>query len=1351
MTERIDQREIIESALKSFCDSPFRDISLNFFRMLGYSSRRTLKIGTPKQFLTQLDPNERTTKKERKLFDDVLQLHFLFQLTDAEFTLQRSLLDDGTSVEDTLINSYVFLALELKEENYTRTALSALVRTVNKPLPMPAILLLKHGRLLSIGIIHRRLNKRDRSRDVLEKVTLIKDIAYEDPIRAHLEILNDFVLGNLDADYGVSNFVMLHEAWQKRLGAYSLSNEFYREIADWYFWAQHLVEKGTVRLPQHCDTKEEQSLFLIRLLTRVIFCWFLVEKRLIPSSLFRENHIQSLIRNFKPGKNLSKLDNSPTYYQAVLQNLFFGTLNMPPEQRSFREKKKQGQRYDKNFGITNLWRYETDFVDADHWITLAKRIPFLNGGLFDCLDDKTGKMSDNFILDGFSDNQKHSCHLPNDLFFGPERIVDLSKDYGEESKKTARSKRAKVRGLIQILSRYKFTVEENTPLEEEIALDPELLGKVFENLLASFNPDTSTTARKALGAFYTPREIVNYMVDESLKDYLSTQVPRCKGVLDELFSDKATLKDVKQDTRDALIAAIGRVRILDPACGSGAFPMGALQRLVDLLQKLDPNNESWKRDRLADARRYRSVLEESSASKAEIEACDARISDIEKSFDTRFHALDFARKLYLIENCIFGIDIQPIATQIAKLRFFISLIVDQKIDSSVPNLGVRPLPNLETKIVAADSLIPARPTNDQSLLKDQRLKEPQEELQRVRHEYFNARSPSSKRHWRDRDEVLRKQIADILEDGGLAPDSAHNLAGWNPYDQNSHARFFDSEWMFGIPVGKVRIDRESHGTLRGNFAFLNELKGQMEFIENSPQIVDSGFDIVIGNPPYLRIQNIENNVASILKSEYSSAVGKFDVYVVFIENAFRILREHGVIYFIHPHRFLTTDYGRGIKSFLDKVKGLRSAILFGVDQVFNAATTYTGVFCYSKGNESFRFKHAHTVEFEKLQFKERLYSDSGSHWTLSTETNSSADLVDRLRNQAFRLRDICQGIYQGVITVGDDIFVLRGEIRGKYLHGWSEAAQGAVEIEAAIVKPLLKGENIRRYEPVKSDIYILYPHFKDSRGKTRPFEEEELRSKFPRAFQYLLKFKDHLAAKKVQYKTNPKYWYSLHRSREMSLFEQTKLLTPQLQNRPCFTIDRDGWFPDAGGYSLIFSEATDEDYEFYLGVMNSSVLWYFIRSTSNPYNNSYYYFKTKYLEPFSIPIAPALVKIEIGNLVRLITLTSAFVSYSQTHAQKNLTSTSSTRDELMQAYWERMLNGLVYELYFPDEFQNAGLRLFDLVKQAKLLSVGAPTESDRLIALRDKFEDLFDPNHAIRIALDKLQTLDIVRIIEGKA
>ncbi len=1352
MTDRIDQRIAIATALNEFNDRSLSDASHYLLFSLGYKSDRRIPITNVEQFIRTLDPSNRLTKREIESLQELSELRLLFQLTAQEFTPQRSLLDDGTTVDKTQIHSYLFFAAQLPDEQYTRSALSAIVRSINKPLPMPALVLLRHGDTISLGMIHRRLNKRDQSRDVLEKVTLIKDINLADPIRAHLEILNDFVLKNLDADFGVSNFVRLHEAWQKRLGSYALSSDFFREIADWYFWAHHQVENATIRLPLDCDTKQERSLFLIRLLTRIIFCWFLVEKRLIPAELFREQRVKNLIKDFNPTKDFKRSDKSPTWYRAVLQNLFFGVLNMPVEQRAFREKKKSGERYDKNRGSTNLWRYVDDFIDYDRekntsaeWLRVAKLVPFLNGGLFDCLDQKYTRkeMKENIILDGFSDNSLESCHLPNDLFFGPERIVDLSHDYGEETKKTARSKKAKVRGLIEILSRYKFTVEENTPLEEEIALDPELLGKVFENLLASFDESTGKVARKAIGAFYTPREIVSYMVDEALKSYLSTQVPRCKGALEDLFSNKATLKEINPDTRDALVAAIGRVKILDPACGSGAFPMGALHRLVDLLQKLDPDNEKWR------ALQRRRALAETEAAfdSGDHKSREILLKEINDTFE--FNASDYGRKLYLIENSIYGVDIQPIATQIAKLRFFISLVVEQSVDPSQPNLGILPLPNLETRIVAADTLTPIEKAESDLFSSD--VDRMRGELADIRHHHFNARSPTSKRKWREADEAKRNEIAAWLKANHMVPEkSANDLASWNPYDQNGFAPFFDSEWMFGLPIGKICINNRTPATLRGNFSFVNEMAGQLELMEDSPQIVDSGFDIVIGNPPYVRIQNVEKSIASILKSEYSSAVGKFDLYVLFIENAFRLIRESGVICFIHPHRFLTADYGRGIKAFLDEVRGLHSAILFGVDQIFNAATTYTGVFSYSRRNESFKFKHANTLDFVKIPFIERAYTQSGSHWTLSTENNSSADLVEKLRNQKFPLIQICKGIYQGVITVGDDIFVLQGNISGKNFTGWSEAAQQEVTIESDIVKPLLKGENIKRYEQVSSSLYIIYPHFKDQKGKTRPYEEKELEARFPKALGYLRQFKSHLLAKKIQYKTNPIYWFALHRSRDMSIFEQLKILTPQLQNRPSFTIDRDGWFPDAGGYSLILNDATEVEYEFLLGVMNSSVLWYFIQSTSNPYNNSYYYFKTKYLEPFSVPTSSQQQKNEIANIVRYVCLLST-IDRKEGNTGSESVSEVSARDALMFSFWERTLNGMVYELYFPDEVHGAGLHLCSLVEQAKIPHINKIVKSKRLETMRDKFEDLYDPNHSLRIALDKLQTLDTVRIIEGNA
>ena len=191
--------------------------------------------------------------------------------------------------------------------------------------------------------------------------------------------------------------------------------------------------------------------------------------------------------------------------------------------------------------------------------------------------------------------------------------------------------------------------------------------------------------------------------------------------------------------------------------------MGALHRLVDLLQKLDPQNEQWR-----EIQRQKAIKETEEAYKiGDREERHSRLMEIDEVFEQ--NASDYGRKLYLIENCIYGVDIQPIACQIAKLRFFIALIVDQNMNPKAPNFGVRPLPNLETKIVAANTLIPSeRAEWHQQQLFQYRVREVREELERVRHDYFNARTPDKKRRCRQRDAELRQKLAGLLRRGGHA-------------------------------------------------------------------------------------------------------------------------------------------------------------------------------------------------------------------------------------------------------------------------------------------------------------------------------------------------------------------------------------------------------------------------------------------------------------------------------------------------------------------------------------------------------------------------------------------------------
>jgi hypothetical protein len=339
-------------------------------------------------------------------------------------------------------------------------------------------------------------------------------------------------------------------------------------------------------------------------------------------------------------------------------------------------------------------------------------IPFLNGGLFECLDTEiTQNNQTTYIrIDGFSDRPDNVLKVPDELFFSDkEQDIDLNEFYGTTNK------RYQVCGLINILNSYKFTVTENTPIEEEVALDPELLGRVFENLLASYNPETKTTARHETGSFYTPREIVDYMVDESLIAYLLNELPHSTKAETEdnelklrlllYYTDEDHLFNPEEV--DKLINAIDNLKVIDPACGSGAFLMGLLLKIVYILHKLDPQNTKWKQQQIANINNLieetKHTITDAKIRDESIQKLRNSIQDIKETFDQ--FDFDYSRKLFLIEHCIYGSDIQPIAIQIAKLRFFISLLVDQYTKEGKPNLGIRALPNLETNLVTANSLI----------------------------------------------------------------------------------------------------------------------------------------------------------------------------------------------------------------------------------------------------------------------------------------------------------------------------------------------------------------------------------------------------------------------------------------------------------------------------------------------------------------------------------------------------------------------------------------------------------------------------------------------------------------------
>jgi len=695
----------------------------------------------------------------------------------------------------------------------------------------------------------------------------------------------------------------------------ALTKEFYNELANWFFFA---VQKVQFPADEVKDEDVRNASYTIRLITRLIFVWFLKQKKLVPDELFEEDEIKKIL-------NFSDKTGS-TYYKAILQNLFFATLNteMSCEQRKF---------INRQYGIQGFYRYERFFQDKERFLDLTHNIPFLNGGLFENLDRNVGK-SNEIRIDCFSNRISNETRLivPDYLFFNGTNNANLNVSYGDNNHSNV-----SVRGLIDILKTYNFTVEESSPYEIEVALDPELLGAVFENLLASYNPETKTTARKITGSFYTPREIVNYMVDESIIAYLKNNlISNAYLPLDDNQLCVFDSKEVKQgllnynlkksclnnheneltnklralisydfsenefnenDTK-ILIKAIDDCKILDPACGSGAFPMGVLHKLVHILSKLDPNNHYWQRiqekraksenaefiSRIEKDRELANQLAFVDLRNKITKELDLRLEEIKKSFDINANEPDYARKLFLIENCIYGIDIQPIAVQIAKLRFFISLVIDQKIDDNKPNRGILTLPNLETKFVAANTLL-CFATNQ---LKPLSVYPLEAELIEVRHKLFLARTPETKKKYREQDFMLREEIAGELKAHGFPPISADKIAHWNPYDQGQFADFYDSEWMFGL---------------------------------------QTGFDIVIGNPPYISIQRMKNEEKLSLKDEkYKSFENSGDIYALFYERGNQLLKSNGILSYITSRQWMQASYGKSLRNFFASETNLTSRL-----------------------------------------------------------------------------------------------------------------------------------------------------------------------------------------------------------------------------------------------------------------------------------------------------------------------------------------------------------------------------------------------------------------------------------------
>ena len=542
-----------------------------------------------------------------------------------------------------------------------------------------------------------------------------------------------------------------------------------------------------------------------------------------------------------------------------------------------------------------------------------EQIPFLNGGLFEPLG-----------LD-FYDYKGMINFYRGDLI--------ISDKFFEE--------------FYSHLANYNFTIDENSLDDSELSIDPEMLGRIFENLLAEINPETKENARKSTGSFYTPREIVDYMVSSSIYEYLKDKTNIEENILKTIVFKNEEPKNDYDKTK--ILSALFELKILDPACGSGAFPMGILQKMMKILSLIDEDATIWFK------LQSKAFIEENSGKN-----------------------INYLRKLKIIKDSIFGVDIQPSAIEISKLRFFLSLIVDEDGEPE-------PLPNLEFKFVCANTLLPSPfniKKNTQTTIFDNtdNINSIYEKIKSLKERYFYSSSKDKeciKKEYKN----IQKELFDefvALGGGNLV------LVDYNPFDPLSVAQFYDSEFMFNIK---------------------------------------DGFDIVIGNPPY-GVSIKDDYRKKVI--EYLGQVPDYEIYYFFIELSYKFGKKNGISSLIIPNTFLFNVYAKKFREIMLEKYSIEYILDCTSFKIFEKATVFNSIVLMKKNindNKQVGYKPTKNIKnFNELILKETMYLtkeemlDNIDNWSLAFRLDKDIiSLVSKIKKNN-KLIDYFPEISQGLIA-----------------------------------------------------------------------------------------------------------------------------------------------------------------------------------------------------------------------------------------------------------------------------------------------------------------------------------------------
>jgi hypothetical protein len=636
--------------------------------------------------------------------------------------------------------------------------------------------------------------------------------------------------------------------------------------------------------------------------------------------------------------------------------------------------------------------------------------------------------------------------------------------------------------LRDLLARFNFTVTESTPLDVEVAVDPEMLGKVFEELV---------TGRHESGSYYTPKPIVSFMCREGLKGYLQTAAPDERPEAIARFVDEHEPSGLRNP--EAVLDALKEVRVCDPACGSGAYLLGMLHELLELraalfaVRKLDPVSA-------------------------------------------------YQRKLQIIQNNVYGVDIDPFAVNIARLRLWLSLAVDFQ--------GERPepLPNLDFKIEQGDSL--AAPRIQQL---DLASEEAIHRFEQAKAAYMTGHH-GSKRVARQEVDRLRTELTAWLHGGG-------QVEGF--------------DWW--VEFAEVFLERHAPVTMGGELNLGQELVGA----------TPGGFDIIVANPPYVRMELFKEQKPTLRRNFPHVHADRADLYVYFYSRALELLAAGGMLVFISSNKWFRAGYGANLRKYIAENSRIWSITDFGELPVFENAATFPMIFVAQKEKPG---RNGRGPVFTQVKTLDPPYPDvsalieaagqalpreaiSGPDWMLS-DTRSAA-VMTRMEKHGVPLSTYVGGqIYWGIKTGLNKAFVIDGATGERLIRKSPRSAE--------VIKPLAVGDDVRKWRIERKDKWLLYMyHGVDVRGMEAVLE-------------HLRPYRDQLEGRATR-----QQWYELQQPqmRYKPAFEQTKIIYPEIAKESRFAFDEVGVYPNNKAFFIPVADL------YLLGLLNSTWTWNYLKNT----------------------------------------------------------------------------------------------------------------------------------------------------------